>query len=76
MLNLLGEEGHSGLVQYDGLEEVLAWPGVYVHLYGKNNTKPYRKMGHITVTGTQLTDVKSLAKQVKSKVKVRSVKKI
>jgi 5-(carboxyamino)imidazole ribonucleotide synthase len=75
MLNLLGEEGHTGIVQYDGLEEVLAWPGVYVHLYGKNNTKPYRKMGHITVTGTKLTEVKSLAKQVKSKVKVQSVKK-
>ncbi len=75
MLNLLGEEGHTGLVHYDGLEEVLAWPGVYVHLYGKNKTKPYRKMGHITVTGSKLTEVKSLVKQVKSKVKVRSVKK-
>ncbi|MBX7180515.1 MAG: 5-(carboxyamino)imidazole ribonucleotide synthase [Bacteroidia bacterium] len=75
MINLLGEEGHTGLVEYQGLEQALAMPGVYVHLYGKNTTKPFRKMGHITITGTNLSDVKEKAKLVKSMVKVRSVNK-
>lgn len=72
MINLLGEEGFSGRVHYLGLEEVMAWPGVYVHLYGKNNTKPYRKMGHITVTGSSLTEVKAKARRVKAKIRVMS----
>jgi 5-(carboxyamino)imidazole ribonucleotide synthase len=49
MVNLLGEEGHSGTARYDGLEKVLAIPGVYVHLYGKKITRPFRKMGHVTI---------------------------
>lgn len=49
MINLLGEEGHDGLATYDGIEDVLRMPGVYVHLYGKKFTKPFRKMGHITI---------------------------
>ena len=75
MINLLGEEGHTGLVEYQGLEQALAMPGVYVHLYGKNTTKPFRKMGHITITGTNLSEVKEKAKLVKSMVKVISVNK-
>ncbi len=49
MINLLGEKGHDGLAKYDGLEKIMALDGVYVHLYGKKYTKPFRKMGHITV---------------------------
>jgi 5-(carboxyamino)imidazole ribonucleotide synthase len=49
MVNLLGEEGHSGAARYDGLEQVLAIPGIYVHLYGKKITRPFRKMGHVTI---------------------------
>jgi len=49
MINLLGEKGHEGLAKYDGLEKIMAIDGVYVHLYGKKYTKPFRKMGHITV---------------------------
>ena len=49
MINLLGEKGHEGLAKYDGLEKIMAIDGVYVHLYGKKHTKPFRKMGHITV---------------------------
>ncbi|MEJ5995876.1 5-(carboxyamino)imidazole ribonucleotide synthase [Pedobacter sp. Du54] len=49
MINLLGEKGHDGLAKYDGLEKILAIDGVYVHLYGKKYTKPFRKMGHVTI---------------------------
>ena len=49
MINLLGEKGHEGLAKYSGLEKIMAIDGVYVHLYGKKYTKPFRKMGHVTV---------------------------
>ncbi len=48
-LNLVGEQNYSGKVKYEGLEEVLKLPKTYVHLYGKTETKPGRKMGHINV---------------------------
>ena len=75
MINLLGEKGFEGKAIYQGLEKALEMDGIYPHIYGKEFTKPFRKMGHITVTGSKLSEVKSLVKQVKSKVKVRSVKK-
>lgn len=49
MLNLLGAEGYSGNVVYKGVEEALALGGVYPHFYGKKLTKPFRKMGHVTI---------------------------
>lgn len=49
MINLLGEKGHEGIAKYNGLEKILAIDGVYVHLYGKKYTKPFRKMGHVTI---------------------------
>jgi len=49
MINLLGEKGHDGVACYQGLEKILAIDGVYVHLYGKKYTKPFRKMGHVTI---------------------------
>lgn len=49
MVNLLGESGYTGKAIYEGLPEILATKGVYAHLYGKTETKPQRKMGHITV---------------------------
>lgn len=49
MINLLGEKGHEGVARYEGLEKAMAIDGVYVHLYGKKYTKPFRKMGHITI---------------------------
>lgn len=49
MINVLGEDGYEGLAKYEGVEEVLDMEGVYVHLYGKKYTKPFRKMGHICV---------------------------
>ena len=52
LMNVLGAEGHTGPVYYKGLEKVLAIPEAHVHIYGKNTTKPFRKMGHITLTGS------------------------
>ena len=49
MVNVLGEEGHEGPAVYQGIEKILKCPGVYVHLYGKALTKPFRKMGHVTI---------------------------
>lgn len=49
MINLLGSENNEGLAIYDGIEEVLSIPDTYIHLYGKKFTKPFRKMGHVTI---------------------------
>ena len=70
MLNLLGEPGFEGAVYYDGLEEVLTHKGTFVHLYGKEHTKPFRKMGHITLIGATVEEVKERSSQVKGMLKV------
>jgi 5-(carboxyamino)imidazole ribonucleotide synthase len=72
MVNLLGEDGHTGPAQYQGLAEVLALDGVAIHLYGKQITKPFRKMGHITITDPDLQTARKRAKQVKETLKVVS----
>jgi 5-(carboxyamino)imidazole ribonucleotide synthase len=54
------------------LDDVLSTEGVFVHLYGKKNTKPFRKMGHITICGDDADEVKKKAKSIKSKLKVIS----
>jgi 5-(carboxyamino)imidazole ribonucleotide synthase len=54
------------------MEQALALGGVYIHLYGKKTTKPYRKMGHITIMDTQLQALKVKVQQVKNMVKVVS----
>ena len=51
LINLLGEPGHTGPAHYTGMAAALALPGVYIHLYGKKETKPFRKMGHVTIVG-------------------------
>ncbi len=75
MLNLLGEEGHRGDVRYEGLEDVLDIEGVKVHLYGKHQTRPSRKMGHITVLAGTLEEAFQKADSVKSIIKVKSCQK-
>lgn len=70
MVNVLGEKGHTGDAVFEGLEEVLSWPGVFVHLYGKKTTKPMRKMGHVTLTGPDLDSAKALARKVQATLKV------
>jgi 5-(carboxyamino)imidazole ribonucleotide synthase len=70
MVNLLGEKGYEGAARYKGIERVLEMAGVYVHLYGKENTKPFRKMGHVTVTDENLEKAKQKARIVKDTLKV------
>lgn len=70
MVNLLGEEGHTGEARYLGLEGVLDIPGVYVHLYGKRNTKPFRKMGHVTIVDPDMESLRKKATFVKNTLKV------
>ena len=72
MLNLVGEENFSGKVKYEGLENVLKLPKTYVHLYGKTETKPGRKMGHINVLADSRTELLEKLIQIKSLVKVIS----
>lgn len=54
MINILGAEGYEGQVIYEGLTESMAIEGVKIHLYGKKTTKPYRKMGHVTILSSSL----------------------
>lgn len=72
MINLLGEKDFEGSAIYEGLQEVLALPGVHVHLYGKEKTKPFRKMGHVTITASELKQAKAKARTVKNILKVKS----
>lgn len=72
MLNLLGEEGHKGPVVYRGAEECLAMEGVYIHLYGKAATSPFRKMGHVTITADDTESAIRKADFVKKHLKVVS----
>ena len=67
MINLLGEPGFEGPAHFEGLDTILALPGVYPHLYGKKYTRPFRKMGHITVTDTTLERAIDKAHHVKIK---------
>lgn len=70
MVNLLGEPGFSGPVRYEGFEKCIAMEGVKVHLYGKTTTKPFRKMGHVTVLDSNLDTAKAKAKLVQETLKV------
>jgi len=57
MINLIGDEGFSGNVKYEGLENVLKIENAFVHLYGKKQTRPGRKMGHVTVISSSMQDL-------------------
>lgn len=72
MVNLLGEEGHTGEYFCEGIEEIMARAGVHVHLYGKKETKPFRKMGHVTITGTNMGEIKKTARVVKETLKIKT----
>lgn len=72
MINLLGEKNHNGVAKYQGLEKIMAIDGVYVHLYGKKYTKPFRKMGHITVVDQNRDSAIQKANYVKNTLKVIS----
>jgi 5-(carboxyamino)imidazole ribonucleotide synthase len=72
MVNLLGEPGHIGMAKYAGFEEVVKIPGVHVHLYGKRFTKPFRKMGHVTIVDADMNRLKEKVNFVKDTLKVIS----
>ncbi len=73
MVNILGhEDGGAGPPQLDGLAEVLAIPGAMVHIYGKAETRPFRKMGHVTVLGNDLEQARQKALRVKDTLRVRA----
>ncbi len=72
MVNLVGAEGHSGPVHYKNIEHILALEGVTPHIYGKSDTRPFRKMGHVTVVNTQMEKARHLAEQVKKSIEVIS----
>ena len=72
MLNLLGEENANGTAHYEGFEAILEQKGVYPHLYGKEQVKPFRKMGHITILDDDLDKAKAKARYIKTIVKVTS----
>ena len=57
MINVLGSKGFTGRVDYKNVQEVLNTEGARMHIYGKKDTKPFRKMGHITVVGNDFTDL-------------------
>ena len=73
MVNLLGEPGYQGPVYYQGIEKVLEIPQAYIHLYGKEETKPSRKMGHITVLGNSAQEAIGKAKSIQERIKVISI---
>lgn len=70
MVNLLGEFGYEGTAVYQGMEDVLKFSGVYIHLYGKSTTKPFRKMGHTTIVDDDILKARQKAKLVKQLLKV------
>jgi 5-(carboxyamino)imidazole ribonucleotide synthase len=72
MVNLLGENGYEGIAEYKGLEKVLEKDGVYIHLYGKKYTKPFRQMGHVTIIDEDRQNAIDKAKFVKENLKVVS----
>lgn len=70
MVNLLGEDGFSGPAVYEGLQDILALKGVHVHLYGKKLTKPFRKMGHVTIVDEDFNSLKEKVNLIKRTLKV------
>ncbi|MBK6265812.1 5-(carboxyamino)imidazole ribonucleotide synthase [Marivirga sp. S37H4] len=72
MVNVLGEDGFTGEAQYEGMQEVMKLPGAHVHLYGKKITKPFRKMGHVTITDPSLSSLRSKIGIVRNTLKVKA----
>lgn len=72
MVNLVGAEGHTGNVVYDNIEDILAKSGVTPHIYGKKQTRPFRKMGHVTIVNENIDRAREIAQQVKEKIQAVS----
>lgn len=72
IVNLVGADGYSGIVHYEGLPEILQIENVFVHIYGKKETRPGRKMGHITIISREKQELVHQANRIKQTVKVIS----
>ncbi|WP_026933519.1 5-(carboxyamino)imidazole ribonucleotide synthase [Christiangramia echinicola] len=72
MVNLVGAEGHEGEVVYENIEEIMKLDGVTPHIYGKKLTRPFRKMGHVTIVDIDLAKARKVAEKVKNSIKVIS----
>ncbi|MDO6602909.1 5-(carboxyamino)imidazole ribonucleotide synthase [Arenibacter palladensis] len=72
MVNLVGAEGHTGNVVYENIERILSMDGVTPHIYGKKQTRPFRKMGHVTIVNNDIKEARRIAEQVKNTIKVIS----
>ena len=69
MVNILGEPEETGFVKYEGIRDVLAMEGVYAHIYGKKQTRPFRKMGHVTIVAHDPETARKKARLVRQKLK-------
>jgi len=72
MVNLVGEEGFSGAVVYQNIAEILKINGVTPHIYGKKETRPFRKMGHVTIVNSDINKAREIAQKVKETIRVVS----
>ncbi len=72
MVNLVGVEGHTGAVSYQNIDSILQMEGVTPHIYGKKQTRPFRKMGHVTIVDEDMNRARKVAQQVKETIKVIS----
>lgn len=70
MVNLVGEKGYQGPVVYEGIQDAMRMPGVTPHIYGKKETRPFRKMGHVTIIHNDLSEARKMAQKVKSSIRV------
>src|SRR5450432_1648014 len=73
IVNLIGSEGHSGEANYEGIDEILKMENVFLHLYGKKETRPGRKMGHATILSPEKADLVYKAKSIKQKMRITSL---
>jgi 5-(carboxyamino)imidazole ribonucleotide synthase len=74
MVNLVGEEGFSGNVVYENIQTIMGWNGVTPHIYGKKETRPFRKMGHVTIVNEDMVAARKIAENVKNTIRVISEK--
>ena len=72
MVNLVGEEGFSGEVIYQNIEKIIKIDGVTPHIYGKKETRPFRKMGHVTIVNSEIDIAREIAQKVKETIRVIS----
>ncbi|GAA4293507.1 5-(carboxyamino)imidazole ribonucleotide synthase [Aestuariibaculum suncheonense] len=72
MVNLVGSEGYSGNVVYENISNIMGLDGVTPHIYGKKQTRPFRKMGHVTIVDQDINMARKIAEEVKSTIKVIS----